>query len=108
MVITDRRAETARTTVHHEPKPARLIRLQLDEMIAAPDCGELQDTGRPPERFKPCVTECRARKIAGHRNSPAPMSALSRYRIAEPRENLASKSRLANRRRFGVKRNCQH
>jgi hypothetical protein len=36
------------------------------------------------------------------------MSALSRYRVSEPRENLASDSRLSDRRRFGVEGNGQH
>src|ERR1700676_5283906 len=108
MMITDRWAETPRTTMDHEPEPVRLIRLQLDEMIAAPNCGELQDTRRVPECFEPRVTERRPRKIAGHRDSPSPVSSPSRDQITQPPENLAGNPRFANCRHLGIKRNRQH
>ena len=96
MMIANCRPESAGTAVDHEPEPPGFVCLQLDEMISAPDCGELQDTRRVPQRLQPQITQYGSGKIAGHRNGPSPVSAPSGYRVPQASEDSAGDARFAD------------
>jgi hypothetical protein len=108
MAIADRRTDSARSAVDHEPKPAVLIALKFDEMIPTAECCELDHSFVMAHRLQSWVTERRGCQIHGRSDYCASIPATRRYGAAESSEDSASHNGIVQRGRFDIETNCQH
>jgi hypothetical protein len=93
MVAANGLAESPRPTVHREPKPVFLVRLDLDEMISAAERCKLDRAFLPADGFKAGMAQPTVGDALRLLNDHPPVSAMSRHRPAKIREDSSSSSR---------------
>ncbi len=71
IVAMNRLPERTRAAVHHQPQAALLVRLELDEVIAAPERRKLDRRVLSTDSFEPIVAEADRRHIVRLRDDRA-------------------------------------
>jgi hypothetical protein len=94
--------------VDHEPQASILVSLQLNEVIAASNGGELHCPDASPEALKPGVTQLWLRQAVGHTDRLSPISPARWYRLGKTGEDARSGSRVANLLGLRIERHGQH
>jgi hypothetical protein len=94
--------------VDDKPKPCRLVRLQLNEVVSTPDSRELGSPGTAPESLQSCIAQRCPRQGLGQWDGFSPVASTCRYRAAKTRKDAGGSSRFSNSPRLDIEWHCKH
>src|SRR5258708_6971744 len=94
--------------MYHEPEPAILVRLNLNEVISAAEGCELERGFIPADRLRFGMAERVGCQVPGLRNDRAAIAAASRHSRAKIGQDLSGDFRIAQGCSLEVQAHSQH